>query len=52
MQDYKDQAFAPSEAEAGPELRTTVVGIECHGQRLDKVLVSLAPELSRNHLQD
>jgi len=51
MQDYKDEAFAPAEAEAGPELRTTTVGIENHGQRLDKVLVGLAPEFSRNHLQ-
>jgi 23S rRNA pseudouridine1911/1915/1917 synthase len=33
------------------ECREVVVGREQHGQRLDKVLVLLAPEFSRNHLQ-
>ncbi len=33
------------------ELRESTVGAELHGQRLDKVLVRLAPEFSRNHLQ-
>jgi len=51
MPDYKDEAFAPGEVESSLELRTAVVGIECHGQRLDKVLVGMAPEFSRNHLQ-
>ena len=33
------------------ELREAVVDAASHGQRLDKVLVALAPEFSRNHLQ-
>jgi 23S rRNA pseudouridine1911/1915/1917 synthase len=32
-------------------LRSGAVSTALHGQRLDKVLVSLAPEFSRNHLQ-
>lgn len=34
-----------------PESREHVVSKDQHGQRLDKVLVTLAPEFSRNHLQ-
>lgn len=34
-----------------PESREQVVSKDLHGQRLDKVLVTLAPEFSRNHLQ-
>ena len=33
------------------ELRSTVVAAALHGQRLDRVLVALAPEFSRSHLQ-
>ncbi len=33
------------------EWRAGEVGLAQHGQRLDKVLVALAPEFSRNHLQ-
>jgi 23S rRNA pseudouridine1911/1915/1917 synthase len=33
------------------ELREWLVKAELHGQRLDKVLVRMAPEFSRNHLQ-
>ena len=33
------------------ELREALVNAASHGQRLDKVLVALAPEFSRNHLQ-
>ena len=33
------------------ECRETVVPLGQHGQRLDKVLVALAPEFSRSHLQ-
>jgi 23S rRNA pseudouridine1911/1915/1917 synthase len=33
------------------ELRECVVDAALHGQRLDKALVGLAPEFSRNHLQ-
>jgi 23S rRNA pseudouridine1911/1915/1917 synthase len=54
MPDYKDEALAHpcGEVETNAlELRTAMVGIECHGQRLDKVLVGVAPEFSRNHLQ-
>ena len=35
----------------GPELRLATVAAALHGQRLDKVLVTLAPEFSRSHLQ-
>ncbi len=35
-----------------PELRLATVAAGLHGQRLDKVLVTLAPEFSRSHLQD
>jgi len=34
-----------------PELRLATVAAGLHGQRLDKVLVTLAPEFSRSHLQ-
>ena len=33
------------------ELRQLSVGLHLHGQRLDKVLVQVAPEFSRNYLQ-
>lgn len=50
-----DASLAPeagdeTEAEAH-ETRTDAVGAALHGQRLDKVLVALAPEFSRSHLQ-
>lgn len=35
----------------GVELRQLSVGLNVHGQRLDKVLVQVAPEFSRNYLQ-
>ena len=35
-----------------PELRLATVATALHGQRLDKVLVTLAPEFSRSHLQN
>lgn len=35
-----------------PELRLATVAAALHGQRLDKVLVTLAPEFSRSHLQN
>ena len=38
-------------AEAAPEVRSAVVSSAQHGERLDKVLVMLAPEFSRSHLQ-
>ena len=38
-------------ADAASEVRSTVVGSTQHGERLDKVLVMLAPEFSRSHLQ-
>ena len=34
-----------------PESRSDLVGAALHGARLDKALVALAPEFSRNHLQ-
>ena len=36
---------------AGVELRQLSVELHLHGQRLDKVLVQVAPEFSRNYLQ-
>jgi len=44
----------PGEAASGDaavETRTLQVGAAQHGQRLDKVLVAMAPEFSRTHLQ-
>jgi len=35
----------------GSEIRTHAVALEQHGERLDKLLTSLAPEFSRAHLQ-
>lgn len=60
--DYREQLLTPAHeggaAEAvDPELESTAetrqarVAAPLHGQRLDKVLVDLAPEFSRNHLQ-
>jgi 23S rRNA pseudouridine1911/1915/1917 synthase len=39
------------EAPEAFELREALVDAASHGQRLDKALVALAPEFSRNHLQ-
>jgi 23S rRNA pseudouridine1911/1915/1917 synthase len=43
----------PSEQDEddAPERRTTLVPAQLHGTRLDKVLVTMAEEFSRNHLQ-
>ncbi len=37
--------------EEEPEVRVGVIGDGEHGERLDKVVVALVPELSRSHLQ-
>ncbi len=42
---------ADPDAESGTETRQSQVLPALHSQRLDKVLVDLAPEFSRNHLQ-
>lgn len=39
------------EPDSGPEIRTLKVLSAQHGERLDKVLVGMAPEFSRSHLQ-
>jgi 23S rRNA pseudouridine1911/1915/1917 synthase len=46
-------AEVPDDAAAAEdfEVRAIAVGREHHGQRLDKLLVALAPEFSRSHLQ-
>jgi 23S rRNA pseudouridine1911/1915/1917 synthase len=44
-------AVDEGEVENEHETRRWVVDAAAHGQRLDKVLASLAPEFSRNHLQ-
>jgi 23S rRNA pseudouridine1911/1915/1917 synthase len=53
--DYRDAPPLDDEVEEPqddlPETRAQAVGKAQHGQRLDKVLVALAPEFSRNHLQ-
>ncbi len=41
----------PGGAAAAYESRTRLVSTAEHGQRLDKVLVAMAPEFSRSHLQ-
>jgi 23S rRNA pseudouridine1911/1915/1917 synthase len=49
-----DPALLPTEEEAAEsevERRRTSVSAEQHAQRLDKVVVSMAGEFSRNHLQ-
>ncbi len=56
--DYREPPSAEIEGEDGPggpepapELRSAVVSNAQHGERLDKVLVAMAPEFSRSHLQ-
>lgn len=63
MSDYKEQpsstdfisrddlAGSADETQPEHEWRETRIGAELHAQRLDKVLVQLAPEFSRSHLQ-
>jgi 23S rRNA pseudouridine1911/1915/1917 synthase len=41
----------PAELDAEPETRTLKLTAALHAERLDKVLVTLAPEFSRSHLQ-
>jgi 23S rRNA pseudouridine1911/1915/1917 synthase len=48
--DVVDEPFEDT-AENAPETRCAEVSLGQHGQRLDKVLVALAPEFSRSHLQ-
>jgi 23S rRNA pseudouridine1911/1915/1917 synthase len=43
--------LAEPDEEDAPERRTAVVSREFHGLRLDKALVAMADEFSRNHLQ-
>ncbi len=40
-----------AELESEHETRSVAVGLQLHGQRLDKALTTLAGEFSRNHLQ-
>jgi 23S rRNA pseudouridine1911/1915/1917 synthase len=52
--DYREPtalAADADEADAAVETRSQTAGAVLHGQRLDKALVSLAPEFSRSHLQ-
>jgi 23S rRNA pseudouridine1911/1915/1917 synthase len=60
--DYREPPSSETEAEEGlagleaapdaePELRRMTVSPAQHGERLDKVLVLMAPEFSRSHLQ-
>jgi|CXWL01.1.fsa_nt_gi 23S rRNA pseudouridine1911/1915/1917 synthase len=42
---------ADLETDAAPETRVAAVTLQLHGERLDKVLVAIAPEFSRSHLQ-
>ncbi len=50
--DDPESEHEPEDDAAGAaEVRTSPVAPGQHGQRIDKALVSLAPEFSRNHLQ-
>jgi len=56
--DYRERTPAPEDDEPGavdaepaPELRSALIDTAHHGERLDKVLVAVAPEFSRSHLQ-
>ncbi|MBV8501090.1 MAG: RluA family pseudouridine synthase [Paucibacter sp.] len=50
--DELDPSREGGEAEAEEaEVRVAQVGVDAHGLRLDRFLVGLAPEFSRNHLQ-
>jgi len=56
--DYRERPPAPEDDEPGvvdtepaPELRDALIDTAQHGERLDKVLVAVAPEFSRSHLQ-
>jgi 23S rRNA pseudouridine1911/1915/1917 synthase len=56
--DYREPVSADAEIEAGepdpdtaPEVRSAKVDAAQHRERLDKMLVSVAPEFSRSHLQ-
>ena len=50
--DELDPALEGAEVEPEEaEVRSAQVGIDSHGSRLDRFLVGLAPEFSRNHLQ-
>jgi len=44
-------ALEDDDTAGAPDIRRSVVDEDGHGQRLDKWLVSLAPEFSRSHLQ-
>lgn len=46
-----DAAVADASADEALELRGHTVDAQEHGERLDKALVSMAPEFSRSHLQ-
>jgi 23S rRNA pseudouridine1911/1915/1917 synthase len=57
--DYREPPLADAEGDDGvfgpepaPEIRCAAVSVALHGERLDKVLVALAPEFSRSHLQN
>jgi 23S rRNA pseudouridine1911/1915/1917 synthase len=49
--DPGDLADVDTAADAEPEKRETVVSAAWHGERIDKAVVAMAPEFSRNHLQ-
>ena len=49
--DYREPPADAEDEESTAEVREAVVGTGQHGVRLDKVLVSMAPEFSRSHLQ-
>jgi 23S rRNA pseudouridine1911/1915/1917 synthase len=55
--EYKEPVSVPDtedkadDTASGPDLRSATATVAWHGQRLDKVLVAMAPEFSRSHLQ-
>ncbi|MBV8123699.1 MAG: RluA family pseudouridine synthase, partial [Paucibacter sp.] len=51
LADNADDVSAEDLAGEAPEIRQCEVDQAWHGERLDKVLVRMAPEFSRSHLQ-
>ncbi len=51
LADPEDEVFDAAQAEGAPERRVARLGAEAHGGRLDKAVVAMVPEFSRNYLQ-
>lgn len=51
LTEHEDEEDAEAVAASVNEVRRGEVPSQCHGWRLDKLVVSMAPEFSRSHLQ-